>query len=227
MSRHEYRPPGWPEHCSFVIGWDDPLGTYFGLVIDASTGQDGDGIIAAFGNEPPRFGELDNLVRAVNGRIRDRQPHVQLPSELSRELRKEAKAERPIVNSLTWSEPGEEETPDQPLIRSAMALGTQLDYLDAEELRDVLGDIADTFFRLERLYLTRKAAGLSEDNDGDTKLIRSSLANMDMVGHVLGSFVQFPDILVAAEAIDPFYEIAAEADRVLQAHAADAVHTVH
>jgi hypothetical protein len=90
MSRYEYTPPGWPPHCSLIIGWDHPLGSYFALVIDTTMNRGQQGEIAAFGGEPPRFRELDNLLSVVNRRLRDRLPPIQLTGELRQLLRKDA-----------------------------------------------------------------------------------------------------------------------------------------
>jgi hypothetical protein len=229
MSRHEYTPPGWPSHYRFVIGWDDPLGSYFAVVSDCSAGPGEDGNIVAAAGEPPHFKELDKLMRVVNGRLEGRLPPVQLPGELARAMRKDAKAERPVLNALTMTDPGDRAPGSTPLIRSCTALGTHQDYLEGDELRDVLAGMADTFFRLERLYLPRKEDGLTEHNDADTKLIRTSLEHMDMVCHILASFLR-GDALVAAAALKPFYELSAYAAEVLQAHeavAAVAGETVH
>jgi hypothetical protein len=221
MSRHEYTPPGWPSHCSFTIGWDDPLRSNFALMTDRSLGQGEAGNLLATGSEPPHFRELDNLLRVVNGCIRDRLPSLQLPPDLRRQLRRAADARRPVVNGLTVTDPGERAADPPPLTRPAMALGTHQDYLEGDELQEVLDGMADRFFRLERIYLARKAAGLTEHNDADTKRVRISLEHMQMVCHTLDSFLR-TDTLVAVAAVEPFYELFAEAARVLQAHEAHA-----
>lgn len=224
MSRYEHTPPGWPPHCSLVIGWDVPLGSYFALVIDTTINREQQGEVAAFGGEPPHFRELDNLLSVVNRRLRDRLPPIQLTGELRQLLRKDAKSKRSVINALTVSDPGKS-TPAPPLTRPSMALGTHQGCLEGYELRAVLDGMAEKYFRLEKLYLARKAEGLSEDNDTATRRIRGHLGNMGMIGQTLQAMVQ-SDALVLASALQPFYELSAEAARVLQAESAP-VETIH
>jgi len=231
MSRYQYLPQGWPDQYAFTIGWDNALGSYFGLVIDVSISQGEDGVIVAIGGVPPHFEDLDNLMRVVNRRIKDRLPPIELPSELRRELRKDANAETPVVNSLTWTPEGEgaPSAGRKPPIRPHTALGTTTGYLNADEVQGVMDGMADKYVRLERLYLARKAKGLTEDNDEDTKLIRRSLGEMSAVCQLLDALVR-TTALVAAEALKPFQELAAAAADVLDtqsAHAAAPSETVH
>jgi hypothetical protein len=227
MWRHEYRPPGWPEHYSFVIGWDDPLGTYFGLVIDAPPCREGSSIVLAAGGEPPHFLDLDNLMRVVNGRNRSRLSPSSLPAELRRELRKEAATDRPVVHEFTVTVEGVD-TPaaasKQPG-RSPAALGTTTGYLERHRLREVMDLMVGRYSRPERLYWVKKEGGLTEENDADTRLIRQSLGNISMICQVLDAMVH-TDTLVAESALQPFYKLAADADRVLQA-ASTAAEVVH
>lgn len=227
MSRYTYSPPGWPPQCKLLVGWDDPLGTYFGLVLDPSLGQGDAGIVAAFGGEPPRFDDLDKLMRVVNGRLRDRLPPVQLPGELRQALRKDARAKHPVINDITVTSPGGRKPNRPPLARPIQELGTATGYRNAGELRGELDGLAATLVRLDRLYWEKKAIGLSEENDEETKRIRLSLEGMSMVCHILSSLVHVPETLVADEALRPFREIAAEAARVLSGEAAPAAETVH
>jgi hypothetical protein len=151
-----------------------------------------------------------------------------LTGELRRLLRKDAKSKRPVITASTVSDP-DKSTPAPPLTRPGMALGTHQGCLEGDELREVLDGVADKYFRLEKLYLARKAKGLTEDNDAGTKRIRGSLGNMSMVGRTLQGMVQ-ADTLVVASALQPFHELSAKADRVLAAESADAdrpAETVH
>jgi hypothetical protein len=215
MSRYDYIPPEWPAHCSLAVGWDDALESYFGLVIDTTVGQGDDAVIAAVGGMPPRFNDLDNLMRVVNARIRGRLPPVQLTRELRRVLTKDAA--RPVVNSISVTPPGAPAPArePQPAARPCSTLGSCLAFLTAGELREVMDGMAGQFVRLETLYRTKQAAGLSEANDEKTKSIRVGLEQMEILCTILGSMVQTPDILVAIEALKPFYALSASAARIL------------
>ena len=125
-----------------------------------------------------------------------------------------------VVNALTVTPLGQAEAaePGRPL-RPAVMLGTGEGYLDAIDLQEVLDAMADQYFRLERLYLPRKTAGLTEENDADTRLILGNLGHVGMACQFLDAMVH-TDALVAEAALKSFYEYSAEAAEVLQAHEA-------
>ena len=222
MSRYEYSPQGWSDQYAFVIGWDNALESYFGLVIDTSISRDDASVIVAVGGTPPpKFADVDNLMRAFNSRIKGKLPPVQLPQELRPKLKKDA--QRTVVNAVTLSAPGERDPSRHRIapVRPCMALGTNIGYLTEDELQATFDGMADQYFRLERLYLARKAAGLDEHNDEDTKRVRQSLGTMGGVCELVNAMVQ-TDALVAAEVLKAFHGFSAEAARVLQAESTDA-----
>jgi len=89
MSRYEYVPSCWSSTCSFAIGWDDALQTYFAQVLDHSIGEDDDGVTVWLGGMPPHYSGLDEMMQAVNGRINGKLPAVILPKELRAALMKD------------------------------------------------------------------------------------------------------------------------------------------
>ena len=213
MSRYPFTPPGWPADRSCVIGWDDALGSYFALVLD-----DAGRIIAASGDQPPRFAKLDNLLRVINARLKGQLPPIQLTGECRHALA--ADAGKPVVNAMAITAPGAEKPPPaQPTSREPALLGTRAGYLDAEELYDVLDGMAATFGRLEEHYHTSIAAGA----DGETiARLHGALGSLEIVCNLLATMMQTPGILVAATALDPFRELAADAEHLLHGEAADA-----
>ena len=74
MSRYEYRPPDWPSHFSFAVGWDPALETYFAQVMDHSLKRDDDGVTVWVGALPPHYRDIDEMMRVVNDSIRVRCP---------------------------------------------------------------------------------------------------------------------------------------------------------
>ncbi len=89
MSRYEYRPPGWPSHYSFAVGWDPATETYFAQVMDYSISRDDDCVIAWIGALKPHYRDIDEMLRAVNESIRDRLPEVTLTEGKRARLKKD------------------------------------------------------------------------------------------------------------------------------------------
>ena len=215
MSRHQFTPPGWPQSCSLLIGWDDALESYFALVIDAGS------VIASAGDKPPlKFTATDHLMRVVNARIKERLPPVQLDRERRKALTDDAK--RPVVNSMIVTphgKPAQPVMPHTPPIRTADTLGTQRGFLTQDDLRDILDEMAGRFFRLQQRDRDKQAQSQSQADDDQAKAIRASLDSMGAICHLVDSMAHTPGILVAESAFEPFRGYIADADRILQAEA--------
>jgi hypothetical protein len=225
MSRHEFVPDGWPSTYLLAIGWDHGIGSYFAQVIDTSISDDSHCLLVSFGDKPPHFHDFDkleNLMRVVNTRFKATLPPIQLTPQLRRTLKMDT--EMTVVNSMTVKREGqaEEQGEHETASRPWRSLGTADGYLTGEELKDVFDGMADKYFRLEAIYLAKKADGLSEHNDEDTQRIYQHLGTMGGICHTFAALVK-GDALVAAAALKPFQAMAAEAARVLD----EAPHRVH
>jgi hypothetical protein len=91
MSRYEFLPPGWSSTYSFAIGWDGPLSTYFGQVIDSSISDDDDRVIVWAGAMPPYYSDLDKMMCAVNDGITGKLPAITLATAMRAQLIKDKK----------------------------------------------------------------------------------------------------------------------------------------
>ena len=218
MSRYEFVPNEWPATCAFVVGWDNALESYFAQVIDTAIHQPDERLIISLGHQPPKFGDIEALMRVVNKRIKGTFPQLTLTPELRRQLRKDASSKRPIVNHINVILEGQAPAPklEIPVAMTWWELGTDVGYLDAIELREMFEAMGPQFFRLEDLYQARIAEGVNEHNDAGTQLILRNLQAMLAIGDVVSSLLRAPDILVAKTALDAFSPIILEAARVLE-----------
>jgi hypothetical protein len=91
MSRYEYLPEGWPGHFRFAVGWDPAVETYFAQVMDYSISRDDDCVLAWFRALQPHYRDIDELIQAVNDRIRGRLPEVTLTEAKRARLVKDKK----------------------------------------------------------------------------------------------------------------------------------------
>jgi hypothetical protein len=89
MSRYEYLPKGWPDHFRFAVGWDPVFETYFAQVMDASLRRDDDGVVLWLGALNPHYPYLDELMEAVNDRIRGQLPEITLSEAKQARLMKD------------------------------------------------------------------------------------------------------------------------------------------
>jgi hypothetical protein len=91
MSMYESRPAGWPSHCRLALGWDPALETYFAQVRDDSIGRDDDCVVAWLGALLPHYRDIDELMEALNDRIRGLLPEVTLAESRRARLIKDRK----------------------------------------------------------------------------------------------------------------------------------------
>jgi hypothetical protein len=223
MSRYEFVPTDWPATFTFAIGWENALATHFAQVIDTAIPLTDDRLLVSLGHEPPKFDDLDALMRVLNQRIQGSLPEITLTPDLRRQLRKDASAKRPVVNHIDLMPPGQRapsETLERPVVLPWWELGTDASYLNAFELREAFDGMGPQFFRLQDLYEARIEAGLTEDRDEGTRLVLHNIKKMAAIGHILASIANAPDILVAKAALDAFSPILDEAARVFESESA-------
>ena len=91
MSRYEFLPAGWQQPKSFAVGWDPALETYFAQVMDYAIGRDDGCVILWIGALLPHYRDIDELMRAVNDRIRGTLPEITLTDSRRDRLVKDMK----------------------------------------------------------------------------------------------------------------------------------------
>jgi hypothetical protein len=86
MSRYEYHPPNWPDNHSFAVGWDPALETFFAQVMDHSISRNDDCVILWVGGPPPHYSDVDEMMGAVNSRIKGQSEHITLTQAMRKRL---------------------------------------------------------------------------------------------------------------------------------------------